>query len=280
MKFSRIYVEISNICNLNCSFCSKTKREKKEMTIDEFKIVISKIKKYTNTIYLHIKGEPLLHSNLEDILSICNQNNINIKITTNGTLLSKKLDILKKYKIKQINVSLHSENNKENYFKEVFDTCTYLSNNTTIVYRIWVLNNMKLDKLSTNIVDKIKEYYNLSTNIVDKIIENKNIKIKDNIYLDKDNEFIWPNSSNNEYIETSCLGTRTHIGILSDGTVVPCCLDSEGIINLGNIFNEELDDILNSNLFKSINNGFRNSKVICDLCKKCNYRMRFINEKK
>ena len=101
-KFTRIYVEITNYCNLSCSFCSKDTREKKEMTVDEFRSVISKIKDYTENIYLHVKGEPLLHSHFDEILSICDENNVNLKITTNGTLLAKRKDILLKHNIKQI----------------------------------------------------------------------------------------------------------------------------------------------------------------------------------
>ena len=278
-KFSKIYVEITNICNLNCSFCSKNHRKKREMSVLEFKEVLQKIKNYTKTIYLHIKGEPLLHSHLDEILTLCNQNNINVKITTNGTLLEKQLDTLKKHQIKQINVSLHSENNVENYFEKVFDACKELSKNTSIVYRIWVLNNLELDAFSTSIVEKIINYYDLSMQIVEKIKKDKNIKISDNIYLDKDNEFIWPNDSllndNNQEDSGFCLGTKTHIGILSDGTVVPCCLDSDGIINLGNILETDLEDIINSEKFITISESFINNKIICELCQKCNYRKRF-----
>ena len=277
-KFNKIYVEITNYCNLNCTFCSKDKRKKREMSVLEFNEVISKIKDYTKTIYLHLKGEPLLHSKLDEMLTLCDENNINVKITTNGTLLKSKLNILKKHYIKQINVSLHSENNYPNYFEDVFNSCDELSKNINIVYRIWVLNDMKLDKISTMIVEKIRKHYNLSTNVVEKIKTDKNIKIKDNIYLDKDNQFIWPNAGIDDEDDSGyCLGTKSHIGILSDGTVVPCCLDSDGIINLGNIFESNLETIINSNKFKTINEGFRNNKVICDLCKKCNYRKRFNN---
>ena len=277
-KFNKIYVEITNYCNLNCSFCSKDKRQKHEMSVNEFSEVINKIKDYTKTIYLHIKGEPLLHSKLDEILTLCDKNNINVKITTNGTLLKSKLNILKKHSIKQINVSLHSENNYPNYFEDVFNSCDELSQNTNIVYRIWVLNDLKLDKISTMIVEKLQKHYKLSNEIVDKIKIDKNIKIKDNIYLDKDNEFIWPNDGIDDNEEVGyCLGTKSHIGILSNGTVVPCCLDSDGVINLGNIYENDLETIINSELFKVINEGFRNNKVICDLCKKCNYRKRFNN---
>ena len=274
-RFTKIYIEITNYCNLSCSFCSKDKRSKREMTVDEFRMVIKKVKDYTKSIYLHVKGEPLLHSKLDEILTICDENNIKVNITTNGTLLKTKKDILLNHSINQINVSLHSENNKDNYFSDVFDTCDILSTETTIIYRIWTLPSLKLDKLSTNIVDKIINHYKLSTDIVDKIINEKNIKITKNIYLDKDCEFIWPKITNKKSDVGTCLGTKSHIAILSNGNVTLCCLDSEGIVKLGNIFVDDLDTIINSKLFKEINNGFKNNKLVCDLCKSCTFRYRF-----
>ena len=121
-RFSKIYVEITNKCNLACSFCSKDNREKKEMSVDDFKTVLDKVSDYTESIYLHVKGEPLLHSKLEDILNICENHNVKVCITTNGTLLKSKKNVLIKHNIKQINISLHSENNNPNYFDDVFNT--------------------------------------------------------------------------------------------------------------------------------------------------------------
>ena len=183
-----------------------------------------------------------------------------------------------KYNIKQINVSLNSENNQLNYFENVFNTCDELSKNTAIVYRIWTLPTLKLDKISTKIVDKIDRHYNLSTDIIEKIINNKNIKISDNIYLDKDYEFEWPKLKDEKNNHGTCLGTRTHIAILSNGDVVPCCLDSNGVIKLGNIHKESLEDIISSDLFQKIRIGFQNNKVICSLCQSCTYRKRFENK--
>jgi radical SAM protein with 4Fe4S-binding SPASM domain len=273
-KFKKIYIEITNKCNLNCSFCSKDTREKREMTVDEFKNVLDKVSGYTESIYLHVKGEPLLHSKLEDILNICDDYNVKVCITTNGTLLKNKKSVLLKHNIKQINVSLHSENNYPDYFDNVFNTCDGLSKKITIIYRLWVLKD--INKLSTIIVDKIIGHYKLSTEIVNKIYKDKNINIADNIYLDKDIEFTWPNDSNIELENTgTCYGTRSHIAILSNGTITPCCLDSEGTINLGNIFNDEMETVLNNKLFKEIKEGFQNNRIIHPLCRKCNYRLRF-----
>jgi len=274
MRFKKIYVEITNKCNLNCSFCSIDNREKRELSLQEFDTILEKIRHYTNTIYLHVKGEPLLHTKFDKILDITEKYNINVKITTNGTLLKKRLDTLQNHKnIKQINISLHSENNITNYFDKVFNSSDTLSKNIPIVYRIWLLDNFKLDKLSTIIVDKIINHYNLDNSFLNKVINEKNIKIKDNIYLDKDNEFAWPdNIENNNNDFGTCLGTRSHIAILSNGDVIPCCLDSKGLLKLGNIFENDLEDILNSNLFKQINTGFQNNKLICNLCKNCSFR--------
>lgn len=273
MRFKRIYVEITNICNLNCSFCSKDKRLKREMSVLEFEKVISKIKDYTDCIYLHVKGEALLHSSLDQILDVCDKNNIRVRITTNGTLLEEKLDILKKHNINQINISLHCENNKKDYFSSIFKCIDEL--NINVVYRIWTLDNLKLDEKSTKIVDEIKKYYNLSTKDVDNIINSKNVKIKDNIYLDKDYEFKWPIINEKQNDSGTCYGTRSHIGILSNGDIIPCCLDSNAVIKLGNIFNNNLEDVINSTLFCEINNGFKNNKINHSLCRSCTYRCRF-----
>lgn len=274
-KFTRIYVEITNYCNLSCSFCSKDTRTKKEMTTEEFRDVISKIKNHTENIYLHVKGEPLLHSKFDEILSICDENSVNLKITTNGTLLAKRKDILLKHNIKQISISLHSENNLPNYFEDVFNTSDELSKKTTIVYRIWTLPTLNFDKISTKIVDKIINHYKLDDDVIDKIKHEKATKIAQNIYLDKNYEFKWPKVNSKKSDVGTCLGTRDHIGILSDGNVTPCCLDSDGIVSLGNIFESNLEDIINGELFQKINKGFQNNRIVCDLCKSCTYRYRF-----
>lgn len=275
-RFKKIYVEITNICNLDCSFCSKDTKVKKEMTIDEFKMVVSKIKEFTDYIYLHVKGEPLLHSKLDEILTVCDENLLKVNITTNGTFLKEKYEILNKHScIRQINVSLHSENNKSGYFDDVFETCKLLSTKMFISYRLWTLKDNMLDKKSTMIVDKIVDSYNLSSNIVEKIGNDKSITIFNNTFVDKDNLFIWPSMDNDFEINAKCYGLITHIGILSDGTIIPCCLDSSGIIKLGNIFIDDLNTVLESDLVNNMIDSFKKNSSYCELCKHCNFRYRF-----
>ena len=273
--FKKIYIEITNACNLNCSFCSPINRKIDYMSPNNFKEVLSKIEGYTDYIYLHVKGEPLLHPNLDEILDICDKKGINVQITTNGTLLKDRKDILLKHNIRQINISLHSENNIKTYFEDVFNTCNKLSKKSYICYRIWTLKDNKFSKKSTNIVNKLIDYYKLSPDIVDKIYTKKDITLSKNIYLSKSNIFDWPDKDRKESTDGFCLGLNTHIGVLVDGTVIPCCLDGDGIINLGNIFTESVDEILNKELTKNIINGFKNNKAYHELCKKCTYKNKF-----
>ena len=237
-KFKSIYIEITNICNLNCSFCSNDNIEKKSITISEFEHILKEINDYTDYIYLHVKGEPLLHPNLKEILDLCKKYNKQVNITTNGTLLKLSKDVLLNSKtVRQINISLHSENNKEHYLDEIFEVTKQLSEDIIIVYRFWTLKNLKLNTKSTQIVEKIIENYKLSTDVINKIYNDGNVKIGNNIYISKDNLFIWPSLNNSYYKEEGyCHALKTHIAILVDGTVIPCCLDSKGIINLGKIW--------------------------------------------
>ena len=276
MRFKKVYVEITNNCNLNCSFCNNNKREKKFMTKEMFNAIVDKIKPYTKYIYLHVKGEPLLHPEIDEILKKCDDNDLLVNITTNGILLKSKLDVLLNHKcVRQINVSLHCEQDVSNYYENVFNCCKVLSKNTYISYRLWTLNDYKLDKKSTIIVDKIKEFYCLSTETVEKLYNESSIKIDNNTYVDKENLFSWPDLNSDEDSNGFCYGLKTHFGILVDGTVVPCCLDGEGIINLGNIYNNSLEDILNSDRTKQIIEGFKNNKCNEKLCLKCKFKNKF-----
>lgn len=277
-KLNKIYIEITNICNLNCSFCSKNSRKKENMTLEEFKQILEKIKHRTESIYLHVTGEPLLHPNFEEILSIIDKYNIRLNITTNGTLLNNKIEVLNKCKnLRKINISLHSENHDENYYNQVFNSVSKLEDKT-VIYRLWTLQNNKLDKQSTEIVEKLKNYYNLSIEIVDKLKTSKNVKINSTIYVDKDNLFKWPVENDSRKTDGFCHALKTHIAILVDGTVVPCCLDANKTISLGNIFKQDLDTIINSEKYQNLKKSFQDRKPCEDLCKSCTFKEKLVNK--
>ena len=271
-KYKKIYIEITNNCNLKCSFCSKVNRKKRFMTLEEYDIILKKIKDYTNYIYLHVKGESLLHPNIIEFIKQADRYNLKVNLTTNGTLFGKyAIELGKCSNLNKINFSLHSENKKRNYFENIFDNIKYLSDNTTVIYRLWTLKNNELDDKSTKIVNKIKKYYELSPEIVEKIKIEKNIKIKPTIYVDKDNCFEWPKINDNKSCGY-CYALKTQIAILVDGTVVPCCLDSDGIINLGNIFKDEINNIINSEKYKKLQKSFQDRKPEELLCQSCTFK--------
>ena len=273
-KYKRIYIEITNNCNLNCSFCSKVLKPRRNMTLEEFEIVLNKIKDFTDYIYLHVKGEPLVHKDIIEFINLADKYNLKVNLTTNGVLFNKYAKELGKCKnLNKINFSLHCEHNKPNYLEDIFDNIKYLPN-TTVIYRLWTMKNNELDNNSQKIVDKIKEYYNLSTETVDKIKKENNIKISSTIYVDKDNEFTWPEINNHKSCGY-CYGLNTHIAILVDGTVVPCCLDSNGVIDLGNIYKDNLEDIINSDRYQNLLKSFRDRKPCEELCKSCVFKERF-----
>ena len=274
-KFKKIYVEITNTCNLNCSFCSKVEKPKRIMTKEEFSHILSEIKPFTDNIYLHVKGEPLLHPNLIDFLNIAEKNDIKINITTNGILFPKKVDeLIKCNSLQKINFSLHSENNVPNYLENIFKSVEKLKNQT-VIYRLWTLQDGKLDEKSTKTVEKIIEYYKLSPETVEKIYKENNVKITSTIYVDKDNEFEWPDDNKNETTNGFCMALKTQIAILVDGTVVPCCLDSNGKINLGNIYTESFESIINSKRCQDLKKSFQDRKPCEKLCLSCTYKNRF-----
>lgn len=274
-KFKKIYIEITNICNLSCNFCSKVEKPKRMMTTEEFTHILSEIKPYTDNIYLHVKGEPLLHPNLLDFLYIAEEHDIKVNLTTNGVLFPNKIEELSKCKsLQKINFSLHSENDIPNYLENIFNSVEKLKDKT-VIYRLWTLQDGKFDEKSTKTVEKIIDYYNLSPEIVEKIYNENNVKISSTIYVDKDNEFEWPDDKKNECNDGFCMALKTQVAILVDGTVVPCCLDSNGKINLGNIFTNSFESIINSKKCLDLKKSFQDRKPNEKLCLNCTYKNRF-----
>ena len=276
--FKKIYIEITNICNLKCRFCPETNRNKKFMSLEDFEEVIKKIHKHTKLVFLHVKGEPLLHTDFEKILKVLEKYNLKANITTNGTLIKEKLEIIKNAKsVRQINFSIHSITQNQNFNKEylmnIFNSVEKLKN-IIISYRLWNLKSIKENDVNNEVIKVLEDYYNV-LDLKRKLANNDFIKIKDNLYINQDIEFSWPNINSKIIIEKGrCLALKEQIAILVDGTVVPCCLDNNGDIPLGNILEESLEDILNKPKSKIIKKNFENSIITCKLCKTCGFLKR------
>ena len=282
--FKKIYIEITNICNLKCKFCPETSRKKESMSIENFEEVTSKIQNYTEIVCLHVKGEPLLHNKLEDILKILEKYNLKANITTNGTLIKEKLEILKKSKaVRQINFSIHSitqnEMLKNQYLYNIFESVEQLKD-VIISYRLWNLQSIKENNINREIIKTIESYYNIE-NLKEQLIKNDFIKLKENLFINQDIEFTWPDINNNPIIEKGrCLALKEQLAILVDGTVVPCCLDNNGDIPLGNILEETMENILKKPECIVIKKNFENGIITCKLCKTCGFLKRLENKRK
>lgn len=289
MKFKKIYIEITNCCNLKCSFCPTTERAPRVMTLDEFNRILNSIKGYTQHIYLHVKGEPLSHPNFQQFVKLASDLGFFVNITTNGTLIKKHAWFLTEVSPpRQINFSLHSFDGEldtidsSQYLNDIFDFVnnSLLEEKTYISLRLWNYNASERADIknvgNNRILSKIKEKFSFNSDLSSLITPGKGVKLREHLYLNSDIEFKWPNLSN-EYISNRgyCLGLKDHIGILSNGDVVPCCLDGEGIITLGNIFLEEFSNILNSPRTKAIKDGFSKKIAVEELCQKCDFKTRF-----
>ncbi len=274
--YNKVYIEITNICNMNCCFCHGHKRAPRRMSKDEFSSILDKLKEQTKYIYYHLMGEPLTHPLLPEFIKMAGESGYKSIITTNGTLLKSRGDELISAGVHKVNISLHSfENTDDEYHAQYINELGEFSKKasekgTIVVFRLW---NKGCDGGRNQIaLDLLKE------NISGDWVENtRGIKIRHKIYLEWGERFEWPDE--NAEIKGDrffCYGLKDQFGILSDGTVVPCCLDSDGVINLGNIFNQDIQSILNSQRAENMVKGFRCGVASEDLCKRCGYAQRFV----
>ena len=274
--YNKVYVEITNLCNMNCSFCHGHSRTIRQMSEEEFSVILKKLKNHTEFIYYHLMGEPLTHPLLPTFLKMARESGYKSIITTNGTLLENRGDELINSNLHKVNLSLHSFENGsdadfENYIKQLANFAKKSAEKGVIVvFRLW---NKGFDNGKNDVaISHLKQIF------TDNWQENlRGIKIKDKIFIEFGERFQWPDS-NAEIKGTKfyCYGLKDQFGILADGTVVPCCLDSEGVINLGNVFENDLDEILNSERATNIVNGFKCGKAAEDLCQRCGYAQRFV----
>ena len=274
--YKKVYVEITNICNMNCSFCHGHSRDFRQMTEDEFSLILNKLMGYTEYIYYHLMGEPLTHPLIHKFINMAGERGYKSIITTNGTLLNQRGDEIISAGVHKVNISLHSfeDGTEEAYISYVRGLADFAikasDNGTIVVFRLWNegcddgRNAQALDLLRRMIHGEWKE-------------NTRGIKLRDRVFLEFDKRFQWPDKD--EEIKGDrfyCYGLKDQFGILVDGTVVPCCLDSEGIINLGNIFDDAVATIINSDRANDMVEGFRCGKATEELCKRCGYAQRFI----
>ena len=251
------------------------------MKRDELALILPKIRPYTDYLYFHLMGEPLCHPDLASFLSLAEKYRFKVIITTNGVLLNEKKDVLfSSPALHKINVSLHAfEANDlpipfDKYLEGCFDFGKQASqhSNKIVVYRLW--NRGGEDQLNGDIIRTLSSYFG---DVSKKESDNRRgTRLCDRVFLEYGDKFDWPDIDTADTgCEVFCYGLRDQLGILCDGTVVPCCLDSEGNIALGNIFESELEEIITSKRATMLYEGFSKRQATEELCRRCGYAKRF-----
>jgi len=275
--YKKVYVEITNICNLNCSFCHGHRRAPRQMDMAAFASILSKLKGYTQYLYYHLMGEPLIHPQLPDFIRLAGEHGFKSILTTNGTLLHRRQDALLSTGLHKINISLHSfeDGSSEDHIRYLCSLTDFAKQaaetGTIVVFRLW---NKGHDNGKNEFVQRI-----LRQHISGDWVENsRGIRIRERVFIEFGERFEWPDSNAEiQGTKFKCYGLKDQFGILADGTVVPCCLDSDGVISLGNIFTEDLGTILSSKRATDMLAGFQCGQATEALCKRCCYAQRFVH---
>ena len=279
-RLRKIYLEISNVCNLHCTFCPGTRREKQFMTVEAFSSLLPKLRPWTDYLYFHLMGEPLCHPELAEFLRLAGDAGFKVILTTNGTLLADRLPLLRDCPaLHKVSVSLHSfegngrSDGLEEYVERVADSCLSLAGGGVIcALRLW--NQGGADAENFRILRVLDRMMKKNTETLPRD-RRGNRRLEENLYLEEGEKFDWPDPRQAPQDTQFCYGLRQQIAVLCDGTVVPCCLDSEGRLALGNLLSQEMDDILASPRARAIQKGFDARRPAEELCRRCGYAVRF-----
>ncbi len=274
--YARVYVEITNICNMHCSFCHGHSRPPQRMDLPTFSHILEQLEGKTSYLYYHLMGEPLTHPLLPDFLRMAADRGFRSVITTNGTLLPRHGDAILAAGVHKVSISLHSFEEGEDaafirYLQGAADFAEKASAQGVIaVLRLW--NHGCDGGRNQTILSFLQQH------LPGEWAENtKGIRIRPKLHLEWGERFGWPDvHAPIQGEQFFCYGLKDHFGILCDGSVVPCCLDSEGSITLGNVMKQPLGWILDSPRAQAMRKGFACRRAAEELCRRCAYAQRFV----
>lgn len=285
--FKRVYLEITNICNQSCPFCPRTSRAPKFLSRDDFDLILTKLQGHTKHLYFHVLGEPLLHPGLPRFLDEAHNQGYWVNLVTNGSLIAVVgPELMTKPALRQISFSLHSlahlgtevTRNRLAQILQFVDQATQ----ETAMYcslRLWT-GGIEHNGV---VIETLTQHYGLDFDLTAQLASNqgRGIALGERIFLNPAEEFAWPSLEAPLQVGRAfCHGLRQQLAILVDGTVVPCCLDGQGVIALGNIHQEDLGEIYTSPRVQEILQGFHDGVAVEELCQRCDYRTRFTTDEK
>ena len=286
-RFKKIFIEITNRCNLACSFCASGSRPKADMAPAAFAALLPQLKPFTAHLALHVLGEPLLHPDLGELLGHCQAQGFLVNLTTNGTLLTRHgALLLASPALRQVNISLHSASGRDSTFKAedylagvlVFAQAA-AAQGIYVSLRIWDLPaepGAGDQPWQEAVLAALEKFFGLPEPLAATVAAGQGRQLAARIFLSQKELFAWPTLAGVDLGERgTCLGMRDQAAILVDGTVVPCCLDAEGQIALGNSHREPFGEIITGERAVRLRRGFEQRKVVEALCRRCSYRQRF-----
>lgn len=268
----RVYVEITNRCNLSCSFCSKHKRPFQDLNLNQFESILHMVKPLTPYLYLHVQGEPLMHPEFDNILNLCDQYDMQVQLTTNATLLSHFPNLLSHQSIRKLALSLHAYDELDHDLQQLVHTINHLYQ-SKLSHQYLELRFWNKDGLKDNckaIIQQLKTHYTFKDTH-----KPLSYELAPKLYLHYDAQFTWPSQTTLHETKGTCKGVKQMICILSNGDVTPCCLDENAAILLANVFETPLIDILKSQRYTTMIQGLNQHKLVEELCQNCTFRQRF-----
>ncbi len=271
----KAYVEITNRCNLSCAFCPGTDRAAGCLDETQFTFLVRRLTPFAEYLYYHLMGEPTAHPLLPRFLEIAAGMGMKSIITTNGTLLPSRGDAILQAKPYKVSISLHAfeANETDLSFESYLDGCFFFAKKASkkgviTALRLWNLDGRAegaLHEKNELVLDKMKVYFPSEWQKI-----RSGQRLCERVFLEWGEKFDWPDLQSEIRSESGfCYALRDQIGVLCDGTVVPCCLDRNGDLALGNLFDQPLEEILSSARAKAIHDGFTAHRCAENLCQRC-----------
>lgn len=298
-------VDITTRCNLRCKHC-RTDSIEHEFSVKEIQEIADKCKEYSPKVIFISGGEPLVRNDIVKVVKIFKKISPLICINTNATLINKQLiEQLIDAGVNYIQVSLDGIENMHNQirgkgmYRETINNLRLINEyqdkiSLHISSLVSMLNIKYMDEFVNQLIniEKIKVdllgfkrfipknvmagKYNLGQEGLKKMYENLQMlqeKYKEKVQIVAD----FPIKNVYNYEKTvkimekynlECAGCDAGVGnfcIRTDGSVSPCSLL---YVSAGNIFEQDLEDIVDSDVFKKLLN-----REITGKCGTCKYKM-------
>ncbi|MGL2624995.1 radical SAM/SPASM domain-containing protein [Helicobacter pylori] len=276
--FKKIYIELSDICGLQCGFCPNPKNIRGVMPLELFEKVCKEAAPLTPIITLHVLGDPCKLKNLNRYLNAAKRFSLKVDLVTSGVYLHN-FETLLQDAIYQISISLdagldnHNKLNQHRYIQKILEFCRYKFEKNSEVFLNLRIQDGTLEK-HQNLIKPFLESFECVS--LENLKSQGRVRLFKKSFLNIQKTFKWPdlnapNPLNQESKIPYCYGLIKQIAILSNGVVVPCCMDTQAHINLGDLNHTPLKDVLNSQKAMAIKTHFLKGEALEPLCQNCSY---------